>query len=173
MTTTFSSLSPQEALQVAIYIEERNAGVYQRFAEMFTEFRDAESLEIASVFWDMSVEEKRHSSVLQNRYAERYGEAQSSVTEEDVRELIEVPRLERGDVFAAMETGTAIPRQRALNVALQAEKSAQNFYARLVGQTEDATLRQLYNELATMEDGHVTYLKGLLAAAATESQEVH
>ena len=57
MTRNFTSLSPQEALQVAIYIEERNAGVYQRFAEMFTEFRDPESLEIAGVFWDMSVEE--------------------------------------------------------------------------------------------------------------------
>jgi len=173
MTRNFTSLSPQEALQVAIYIEERNAGVYQRFAEMFTEFRDPESLEIAGVFWDMSVEEKRHSSVLQSRYQEHYGDSQSTVTEEDVRELIEVPRLETGDVFAAVETGTANPRQRALHVALQAEKSAQDFYARLVGQTEDATLRQLYNELATMEDGHVSYLQSLLAAAATEPQGVH
>jgi rubrerythrin len=173
MTKVFASLSPQEALQVAIYIEERNAGVYQRFAEMFTEFRDPESLEIASVFWDMSVEEKRHSSVLQNRYAERFGAAQSPITEEDVHELIEVPRLETSDVFEAMETTTKNPRQRALHVALQAENSAQNFYARLVGQTEDAAMRQLYTELATMEDGHVTYLQGLLAAAATEPQGVH
>jgi rubrerythrin len=68
MTRTFASLNPQEALHVAIFIEEGNAGICQRFAEMFTEFRDPESLEIASVFWDMAVEEKRHSTVLQEKY---------------------------------------------------------------------------------------------------------
>ena len=71
MTRAFTSLNPQEALHVAIFIEERNAGIYQRFSEMFTEFRDPESLEIASVFWDMSVEEKLHSSLLQNRFQDR------------------------------------------------------------------------------------------------------
>jgi len=73
MTRAFASLSPQEALHVAIFIEERNADIYQWFAEMFNEFRDAESLEIASVFWDMSVEEKRHSTLLQGRYQELFG----------------------------------------------------------------------------------------------------
>ncbi len=36
MTRTFSSLNPQEALHAAIFVEERNAGIYQRFAEMFS-----------------------------------------------------------------------------------------------------------------------------------------
>ena len=49
-------------MHVAIFIEERNAELYHRFAEMFVEFRDRESLEIASVFWEMAVEEKNHSS---------------------------------------------------------------------------------------------------------------
>ena len=40
MKKAFTSLTPQEALHVAIFIEERNAEVYQNFAEMFAEFRD-------------------------------------------------------------------------------------------------------------------------------------
>ena len=104
MTRAFASLTPQEALHVAIFIEERNAGIYHRFAEMFTEFRDAESLEIASVFWDMAVEEKRHSALLQRRYQERFGNARCSLTEEDLQEMIEVPKLEDGDVFAKAGT---------------------------------------------------------------------
>jgi len=58
MKRQFTSLTPQEALHVAIFIEERNSELYHRFAEMFVEFRDVESLEIASVFWDMAAEER-------------------------------------------------------------------------------------------------------------------
>jgi len=57
---SFASLTPQEALHVAIFIEERNAEIYRQFAEMFAEFRDPESLEIAAAFWDLFNEERRH-----------------------------------------------------------------------------------------------------------------
>jgi rubrerythrin len=165
MTRAFTSLNPQEALHVAIFIEERNTGIYHRFAQMFTEFRDTESLEIASIFWDMAVEEKRHSGVLQDNYRERYGNASCTLTEEDLQDMIEVPRLDDGDVFATGSTSRISARERALQVALVAEQSAQRFYSRLVEQTKDGPLRRLYNELATMEDGHVAYLENMLAAA--------
>jgi rubrerythrin len=166
LTRAFTSLNPQEALHVAIFIEERNAGIYHRFAEMFTEFHDAESLEIASVFWDMAVEEKRHSGILQESYQQRYGNAGCWLTEEDLRDMIEVPRLEDGDVFAAGATKDHQARERALKVALVAETSAHDFYARLVEQTEDGALRRLYTELSMMEDGHVVYLQRMLATSA-------
>lgn len=165
MTRSFTSLNPQEALHAAVFVEERNAGIYQRFAEMFAEFRDPESLEIASVFWDMSVEEKRHSSLLQNRYVEHYGNASCTLTEEDLQEMIEVPKLESSDFFASPGVQQPAARERALKVALDAEKNAQEFYGQLLERTEDGELRRLYVELATMEDGHVTYLQGMLAAS--------
>jgi rubrerythrin len=171
MTRPFTSLNPQEALHVAIFIEERNAGIYQRYAEMFTEFGDIESLEIANVFWDMSIEEKRHSSILQSRYQEKYGNAACALTEDDVQDMIEVPRLEDGDVFEAPISGTK-PRDRALKVALSAEKSAHKFYDQMIRNTDDAALRRLYVELSTMEDGHVSFLEGMLAASAPSGEGV-
>jgi rubrerythrin len=173
MRRTFASLNPQEALHVAIFIEERNAGIYHRFAQMFTEFRDADSLEIASVFWDMAVEERRHSGVLQEKYQERYGNASCALTEEDLQDMIEVPRLDDGEVFAHPATAMESARNRALKVALAAEQGAQNYYSRLAEQTKDNYLRRLYNELATMEDGHVAYLENVLSASASEDKEVH
>src|ERR1035437_10023035 len=89
MKRSFSSLDSQEALHVAIFIEERNAELYHRFAELFVEFRDAESLEIASVFWEMAVEEKNHSSILQGKYMEEYGGSRCALTEEDLVEGVE------------------------------------------------------------------------------------
>lgn len=166
MKRAFSSLTPKEALYAAIFIEERNAEVYHRFAEMFTEFRDSESLEIASVFWDMAVEEKRHSGILQIRYQERYGNGRCSLTEEDLQDMIEVPRLEDGDVFAAEGATQNSARERALQVALAAEKNAHHYYSSLVEQTVDAALRRLYTELSMMEDGHVNHLQNMLAGSS-------
>jgi rubrerythrin len=171
MTRLFSSLTPQEALHVAISIEERNAAVYHRFAAMFAEFRDPESLEISSVFWDMAVEEKRHQEILQECYRERFGELGCTLTEDDVQEMIEVPRLDDGDVFAVVEANRTMARERALRVALEAEKRAHDFYARLVEQTSHEPLRRLYTELSMMEDSHVTYLQTMLEESAVGSEK--
>jgi rubrerythrin len=174
MQRAFASLNPQEALHVAIFIEERNAGIYHRFAEMFTEFRDPESLEIASVFWDMAVEEKRHSGLLQVKYQEQYGNASCALTEENLYDMIEVPKLEDADVFASGTASQNSARERALQVALVAEVGAHDFYTKLVEHTKDGPLRRLYIELSTMEDGHVVYLQRILAASAAGSdQGVH
>jgi len=168
MTRAFASLNPQEALHIAIFIEDRNADIYQRFAEMFTEFRDTESLEIASVFWDMSAEEKRHGAWLRNTYTEHFGSAVCPLTEEHLRELIEVPKLESGDVFESTEATQRTARERALQVALTAEQTAHEFYTRLAAQTAEGPMRRLYSELSVMEDGHVEVLLNLMREAPAE-----
>jgi rubrerythrin len=171
MKRSFAALDAQEALHVAIFIEERNAEIYYRFAEMFTEFRDPESLEIAGVFWEMAVEERGHSSMLQARYTEQYGNASCSLTEEDLVELIEVPRLEDVDLFSARGSGAA-PRNGALEIALHAEVGAQQFYAKLAETTDPGPLRVIYQELAQMEDGHVAFLKTKLAGENAEDRSL-
>src|SRR5208283_1990145 len=153
MKRAFTSLTPQEALHVAILVEERNAELYHRFAEMFVEFRDSESLEIASVFWEMAVEEYQHSSMLQGKYLELYGNSRCGLTEEDLVDLIEVPRLDHDDILAATyESCRPDARERALRVALNAEQSAQAYYAALLKTTPKGPLHQLYLELSQMED---------------------
>jgi rubrerythrin len=162
MKRSFASLSPQQAFDVAISIEKRNAEIYHRFAEMFTEFGDEPSLEIGAVFWEMAIEERGHHALLQQRYTEQYGTSSSSVTEDELVELIEVPRLEDGDVFADGDD-VITARGRALRVALSAELSAQGFYRKLVEHTPTGMLRQIYFDLAQMEDGHVEFLEAKLA----------
>ena len=172
MQRSFVSLSPQEALQVAISIEDRNAELYHHFAEMFTEFADEESLEIAAVFWEMAVEERGHSSLLKQKYAERYGDTECRVSEQDVIEIVEVPKLEKGDVFAPSSDG--VPgRVRALKVALQAEAGAQQFYARLAERTPAGPLHDLFHDLAQMEDNHVAYLEAKLVKDSADKSSVH
>ena len=166
MKREFTSLTPQEALHVAIFIEERNAELYQQFAELFAEFKDPESLEIAQVFWDMAIEERGHGTLLQERYFERYGTQACVVTDEDVRELLEVPRLESGELFAiARGKGAIAPRKAALKVALEAEETAMRYYAHLIERTHDRNLRAVYAELANFEADHTEFLRRKLNEA--------
>jgi rubrerythrin len=165
MKQSFTSLNPQEALHVAIFIEERNAELYHRFAEMFVEFRDNESSEIAGIFWEMAAEERDHSSRLQAKYTERFGTSSCSLTEEDLTEFIEMPRLEQADLFATPdEMNKVSARDRALQVALNAERSAQQYYSSLAEKTEPGALRQTYRELADMEDGHAAAIEQKMSA---------
>jgi rubrerythrin len=160
MKREFSSLTPQEGLHVAIFIEQRNAQIYQQFAELFAEFQDEQSLEIANVFQDMAEEERVHGTQLQERYLERFGSQPCAVTEDDIRDFIEVPRLDSGDIFAiARSSASRAPRAQALQVALAAEESALRYYARLTEITDDESLRAFYRELADFEDDHVLFLQ--------------
>lgn len=170
MKRDFVSLSAQEALHVAIFIEERNAEIYHQFAEMFAEFREPESLEIASTFWDMANEERQHGTLLQKRYFDRYGTRPCAVTEEDIRNFIEVPRLENGEIFtiSKVKVGRS-PRQMALEVALAAEQSAVRYYARLAEITEDPALRELYREFTEFETDHSEWLDRKVAEARRTS----
>lgn len=172
MKRSFLSLSPQEALHVAIFIEERNAELYHRFAEMFVEFRDIESLEIAGVFWDMAVEEHHHSTHLQTLYSDRFGTAACAVTEEDIQEIIEVPKLEDGKVLTP-GTSSVPPRERALEAALKAEQNARKFYGEIAEGTVDAKLNKLYKELAEFENEHVEYLERKLSEITADKDRTN
>ncbi len=172
MKRSFTSLTPPEALHVAIFIEERNAELYHRFAEMFREFGDSQSLEVAGVFWEMAAEERRHSTELQQRYMERHGNASCALTEEDLQEIVEVPRLETSELFDDPDdTAKPAMRERALRVALAAEIGARKFYAGLADVTSDLALHKLYRELAEFEDEHVDYLEKKIARGSTKQNE--
>ncbi len=160
MKRDFASLTAQEALHVAIFIEERNADIYGQFAEMFAEFRDPESLELAAAFWDMANEERKHGTLLQKRYFDRFGTRPCAITEEDIRDFIEVPRLENGEIFtiSRLKVGRS-PRQMALEVAMAAEQDALHFYQRLAGLAEDPELRAMYREFVEFESGHSDWLE--------------
>jgi rubrerythrin len=161
MKRDFRSLTAQEALHVAMFIEERNAGIYHQLGEVFAELRDGESLEIARAFWEMAAEERHHESLLQKRYVERFGMRPCHITEDEIRELVEVPRLE-GQVFDATKAGP-LPRQRAFEVAERAETQALDFYKTLAEITADARMRAVYREFMEFESAHCEWVKRKLA----------
>ncbi len=155
MKRSFQALSPQEALHVAVFIEERNAELYHHFAEMFASFQDFASLEIAGVLWDMALEERHHSSMLQARYTAQYGHSACALTEADVLEMIELPQLKGSEIF---DSTAVTARQNALRLALGAETQAREFYAELARCVAEPDFQRVCEELASFEADHVEAL---------------
>jgi len=164
MKRTFASLTPQEGLHVAIFIEERNAEIYRNFAEMLAQFGDPDSFHISLAFREMSAEESRHSGRLQQCYSKRYGNRPCSVTEDDVSDLIEVPNLHSTDIFSPRDRDHMLPRDKAFVVALAAETSPVDFYRRRAETATDPELRAFYHEFVDMESQHVSWLAPRAAA---------
>ncbi|MFB3815038.1 MAG: ferritin family protein [Terriglobales bacterium] len=160
MKRDFTSLTPQQALQVAIFIEERNAEIYRQFAELFDQFGDPDSREIATVFTDMAEEELTHGTDLQERYVYRYGTRSCAITADEVEDMVELPQVPDGSIFAIARAGaTTAPKRQALVLALAAEQTACSFYNFLVEVTEDEELANLYHELGAFEEDHVKLLE--------------
>ena len=172
MKRDFASLTAQEALHVAIFIEERNAEIYHQFAEMFAGFRDDDSLEIAGTFWDMAAEERRHGTELQQRYFDRYGTRPCAITDDDIRDFIEVPQLNSGEIFAiSRSVGGRSPRELALEIAVAAEQNAVRYYSRLAELTEESELRELYREFSNFERDHTDFLEKKISEARRTAGE--
>jgi len=120
----------------------------------------------------MANEERRYGTLLQQRYFERFGTRPCSVTEEDIRDFIEVSRLESGEIFSVSQLkASRSPRELALEVALSCEQSAQHYYSRLNQITEDAELRALYRELADFETNHADFLQKKMDDARRTSSD--
>jgi hypothetical protein len=116
------------------------------------------------------VEERGHRASLEERYVEAYGALKNQLTEQELSELVEVPRLDAGDIFESNDGISA--RQRALDVALEAEIRAQEFYEHLTAITPPGPLRDTFNNLSRMEDSHVTWLGAKLANDSVEKPTI-
>jgi len=160
MKRSFQSLSPQEALHVAVFIEERNSLIYHQFAEMFVSAQEFGSLELAGVLWDMAVEERHHSTLLQDRYNALFGRASCALTDADILEIVEMPQLMNLNMF---DSSAESAHLQALRLALCAEKQARSFYTEIVETVDDPDLRALYAELSNFEADHVEFLERKLA----------
>lgn len=163
MKRNFTSLSSREALRLAIVIEERNAHIYQRLGEMFSK-SCPDSPQIPAAFHELADRERLHGANLTERYSKRFGALRADMSEEDIWDLIEAPRLDVADIQAAVEAGDALAARRmALGMALAAEQGAVKYYTRVAGTTPDPELKALCEEFVTDEREHTGWVEQALA----------
>jgi len=152
-TRSFSELSEQEVLALAISNEEEDGRTYADVAQGLREtYPDS-----ARVFEDMAEEEGEHRRRLIDLYVSRFGD--------------HIPQVRRQHIRGApsyQPTWQVLPRgiEAIRRQARQMEADASRFYSQAAARTTDAGARKLLGDLAQAELGH------LEAAGAIEEKRL-
>src|SRR5512140_2760846 len=147
----FASLSLQDALDLAILIEEEAAERYQELADQMESHHTADA---AQFYRMMVVNETKHGKELMERRDHLFGEAPRTVERSMLWE-VEAPSYDRVHVFMAA--------REALNVALEAEEEAYAFFVAALEHVADPTVKKLFEELKGEEIEHQELVKRELA----------
>jgi erythrin-vacuolar iron transport family protein len=159
----FSDLSEQEILALAITNEEEDSRIYRGFSEGLREKYTAS----AKVFDEMADEEVRHRNMLFDLYRTKFGEYLPLIRRQDVKGFIAKKPL-----WLARPLGLDEVRKYAEAMEFEAAR----FYRKAARSARDATVRQLLDELAEIEDEHENLAQHLgekiltKAARATEDE---
>jgi len=137
----FNTLSEREILALAIFLEEEDERVYADYAEGLQKDFPAS----ASVFEAMRSDESGHRRRLIELYRQKFGEHIPLIRRQDVRGFVQ-----RKPVWLTRPLGLDAVRRQASAM----EVETRQFYERAARQAQDATVRQLLDDLAQEERRH-------------------
>ncbi len=137
----FDSLSEREILALAISLEEEDERVYADFAEGLRENFPAS----AAMFDGMRQEESGHRRRLIELSQQKFGDHIPLIRRQDVRGFVN-----RKPVWLVKPLGLDVVRNQAS--AMEAE--TRHFYERAAARSQDASVRQLLDDLAQEERTH-------------------
>jgi rubrerythrin len=137
----FNELSEREILALAISLEEEDERVYADFAEGL---RDAFPGS-ATVFESMRKEESEHRRRLIELYKAKFGEHIPLIRRQDVKGFVQ-----RTPVWLIKPLGLDAVRKQASAIEVETRR----FYERSAARTQDASIRQLLDDLALEERYH-------------------
>src|SRR5947209_8083779 len=137
----FVDLSEREILALAIFSEEEDSKIYRGFAEGLREQYPAS----AKVFDEMADEEVRHRTMLFGLYRSKFGDYLPLIRRQDVKGFIQHKPL-----WLVRPLGLAEVRKYAEALEFEAAR----FYRKAAQSARDASVRQLLDELAEIEDEH-------------------
>jgi len=137
----FEALSEREVLALAISLEEEDERVYADFAEGLKQDFPAS----AAVFDGMRVEESGHRRRLIELYRQKFGEHIPLVRRQDVKGFVE-----RKPVWLVRPLGLDTVHKTASAMEVETRR----FYEKAAAKAQDASIRQLLDDLAQEERAH-------------------
>ena len=142
----FSKINAQDALDIAIVIEDEAELAYEHLADWVAGDGNTEA---SDFFRRMAVREKRHKEEISQRRKELFGDAPPR-HDEDAPWQVEVPEYE--------SLGREVSLEDAFKVAMGAENQAHDFYAEAIDFIEDPQIVELFEWLRKAEIEHVRML---------------
>jgi rubrerythrin len=137
----FQELTEREVLALAISLEEEDERVYSDFAEGLRSDYPAS----AAMFEGMREEESGHRRRLIELYRQKFGEHIPLIRRQDVRGFVERPAL-----WLIRPMRIDAVRKEASTMEVETRR----FYEKAATITQDASIRQLLDDLATEEREH-------------------
>ena len=138
---SFQSLSEREILALAISLEEEDERVYAEYAEGLRQNFPAS----AAIFDGMREEESGHRRRLIDLFQQKFGQHIPLIRRQDVRGFVH-----RRPVWLVQPLGLDTVR----NQAAAMEVESRRFYETAASRAEDASIRQLLDDLAEEERTH-------------------
>src|SRR5579871_604962 len=139
----FEDLTEREVLALAISLEEEDERVYADFADGLRQDYPA----TASMFLGMREEESEHRRRLIELFRSKFGEHIPLIRRQDVRGFVERPAL-----WLVRPLRIEAVRKEASTM----EVETRHFYEKAAARTQDASIRQLLDDLANEERSHET-----------------
>jgi len=137
----FEDLTEREVLALAIGLEEEDERVYSDFAEGLRQDYPA----TATMFDGMREEESGHRRRLIELFQKKFGEHIPLIRRQDVRGFVERPAL-----WLVRPLRIDAVRKEASTMEVETRR----FYEKAAARTQDASIRQLLDDLANEERGH-------------------
>jgi rubrerythrin len=150
-TLDFSTLSLQDALDLAILIEEEARERYVEFAENLQVHHTADA---AGFFVTMAANEAKHGADLLDRRRTLFGDAPTRVSR-DMLWDVEAPGFDQARMF--------MTARQAMEVALACEVKAFDYFDAALAHVQDPEVRTLFAELRSEEAEHQSLVKAVMA----------
>lgn len=155
-----ASLTLQDALDLAILLEDESRDRYQEYAGIMG---NQLATQVSGMFQAMAAGEARHSAQLAARRRALFADAPRRLSREVVSE-VEAPDAGARHVFDS-------PRE-AMEAALLSEERAHQFYAAALPQVRDPEVRALFAEIAAEEERHQAFLRELVRHMPEASEPI-
>jgi rubrerythrin len=146
----FSQLSLRDVLDLAISIEEEAKERYDDFAAQMDSHKTPE---VAKFFRFMAANEIKHAEKIAEMRHTMFGDDPSTADRSMLFE-IEAPEFDKVRAFMSM--------QAALDVAMQSEVKAYEFYDQALPEVTDADTRELFVELRDEEARHQEMIREVM-----------
>jgi rubrerythrin len=139
VTLDFAALSLQDALDLAILVEEE---AQERYLEFVDQMRQHHTPEAADFFASMAENERKHGEELCSRRRALFGDRPSRVRRSMLWD-VEAPDYDQTRAFMSA--------RQAMLVALRSETKAYEFFVGALPHVADAEVKRLFQELRDEE----------------------
>jgi rubrerythrin len=146
-TLDFTSLNLQDALDLAILVEEE---AEERYLEFVDQMRQHHTPEAADFFAEMARNEQKHGRELQARRRALFGDAPRRVTRAMLWD-VEAPDYDQPRAFMSA--------RQAMEVALGSETKAFEFFVQALPHVADPEVKKLFQELRDEELLHQSLVR--------------